>query len=92
VAHRPGLERLALANQARHTTDAPRPEQLRRHRMNVNPDLHHHYVLDRQQRLRAETAAHRLAKRFPAHTRITRLLRRATDRPDAAHAASGPVG
>ena len=56
--------------------------------MNLNPDLHHHYALDRQQRLRDEAAAHRLAEAIPARTRIARLLRRATDRQHAA----GPVG
>ena len=60
--------------------------------MNLNPELHHHYALERQQRLRDEAAAHRLADRVPARTRIARLLRRATDRQDAAPAASGPVG
>ena len=60
--------------------------------MNLNPELHHHYALERQQRLRDEAAAHRLAERIPARTRIARLLRRATDRQEAAPAASGPVG
>lgn len=60
--------------------------------MNLNPDLHHQYALDRQQRLRDEAAAHRLAERIPTRIRIARLLRRATDRQDAAPAASGPVG
>jgi hypothetical protein len=60
--------------------------------MNLHSDLHHHYALDRQQRLRAEAAAHRLAERIPARTRIARLLRRATDRQDVAPAPCGPVG
>jgi hypothetical protein len=30
--------------------------------MNLNVDLHHLYALERQQRLRAEAAAHRMAK------------------------------
>ena len=60
--------------------------------MNLNPDLHHQYALERQQRLRHEAAAHTLADRVPARTRIARLLRRAPDRPDEARAASGPVG
>jgi hypothetical protein len=60
--------------------------------MHLNPDVHHQYALDRQQRLRDEAAAHRLADRVPARTRLARFLRRATDRHDAAPAASGPVG
>lgn len=60
--------------------------------MNLNPDLHLDYALERQQRLRDEAAAHRLAERVPARTRVARLLRRATDQQDAAPAASGPVG
>ena len=60
--------------------------------MNLNPDLHHQYALERQQRLRDEAAAHTLADRVPARTRIARLLRRAPDRPDEARAASGRVG
>jgi hypothetical protein len=60
--------------------------------MNLNPNVHHHYALERQQRLRHEAAAHWLADRLPARTRIARLLRCATDRQDAAPAASGPVG
>ena len=60
--------------------------------MNLNPDVHHRYALERQQRLRDEAAAHRLADRVPARTRIARLLRCAPNRQDAAPAASGPVG
>ena len=60
--------------------------------MNLNPDLHHHYALERQQRLRLEAAAHRLADRLPARSRIARLVRRAPDRQHAAPAASGRVG
>ena len=51
--------------------------------MNLNPELHHRYALDRQQRLRDEAAAHRLAERIPTRTRIARLLRNATDRQGA---------
>ena len=58
--------------------------------MNFDPDLQHQHALDRQQRLRAQAAAHRLADRVPARSQIARLLRRATDRQDAATAASGP--
>ena len=60
--------------------------------MNLNPDRHHPSALERQQRLRDEAAAHTLADHVPARTRIARLLRCATDRQDAAPAASGPVG
>ena len=51
--------------------------------MNFDPDLHHQHALDRQQRLRAQAAAHRLADRAPTRTPIARFLRRATDPPDA---------
>jgi hypothetical protein len=60
--------------------------------MHVNPDLHHQYALDRQQRLRDESAAHRLAERAPARTRIALFLRRTADRFDAATAPCGHVG
>ena len=60
--------------------------------MNLNPNLHHQYALERQQRLRDEAAAHTLADRVPARARIARLLRRAPNRPDEARAASGRVG
>ena len=60
--------------------------------MYLNPEQHHQYALDRQQRLQAEAAGHRLADREPTRTRIARLLRRAADCPDAATAATGPVG
>jgi len=60
--------------------------------MHLNPDMHHPYALDRQQRLRDEAAAHRLADRMPTHSRIARFLRRAANRPDAATAAPGQVG
>jgi hypothetical protein len=60
--------------------------------MHLNPDVHHQYALDRQQRLRDEATAHRLADRMPTRTRIAQFLRRAADRPDAAPAAPGPVG
>ena len=60
--------------------------------MYLNPDQHHQYALDRQQRLRAEAAGHRLADREPTRTRIARFLRRASDWPEAATAASGQVG
>jgi hypothetical protein len=59
--------------------------------MNLNPDMHYQYALERQQRLRDEAAAHTLADRVPARTRIARLLRRAPNRQDAARAASGRV-
>jgi len=60
--------------------------------MHMNPDVHHQYALDRQQRLRDEAAAQRLADRMPTRTRSAWFLRRATDGPDAATAAPGPVG
>ena len=60
--------------------------------MHLNPDVHHQYALDRQQRLRDEAAAHRLADRMPTRTRLAWFLRRATDRPGAATAAPGAVG
>jgi hypothetical protein len=50
--------------------------------MQLNTDLHHQYVLDRQQRLRAEAAAHRLLDSTPARTRIAQVLCRAADRLD----------
>jgi hypothetical protein len=53
--------------------------------MHLNSNVHHQYALDRQQRLRDEAAAHRLAGRVPIRTPIGRFLRRATDRPDAGH-------
>jgi hypothetical protein len=43
--------------------------------MHLNPDVHHQYALDRQQRLRDEADAHRLADRMPTRTRIARFLR-----------------
>ena len=55
--------------------------------MYLNPEQHHHYALDRQQRLRDEAAAHRLADREPTRARIARFLRSA-DCPEAATAAS----
>ena len=60
--------------------------------MYLNPEQHHRYALDRQQRLRNEAAAHRLADREPARTRIARLLRRAARRPGTATTPCGPVG
>lgn len=60
--------------------------------MDLNPDVHHKYALDRQQRLRDEATAHGLADRMPTRSRIARLLRGAADRPDAAIAAPGQVG
>jgi hypothetical protein len=60
--------------------------------MHLNPDLHHQYALDRQQRLRDEAAAHRLVDRAPARTRIACFLRRTADRLDAATAACGRTG
>jgi hypothetical protein len=59
--------------------------------MYLNPEQHHRYALDRQQRLRAEATAHRLTDREPARTRIARLLRRAADRPARANAPCGPA-
>ena len=59
--------------------------------MHLNPEVHHQYALDRQQRLRDEAAAHRLADREPTRSRIARFLR-AADCPEAATAASGQVG
>ena len=60
--------------------------------MNLNPDLHHHYALDRQQRLRDEAAAHRLADRDPG-THPDRAAPAACNRPAGrGTAASGPVG
>ena len=50
--------------------------------MQLTTDLHYQYALDRQQRLRAEAAARRLAGATPAHTRVARFLRRATGRLD----------
>ena len=51
-----------------------------------NVDLHHVYVLERQQRLRAEAAAHRLADLPPARMRIALALRRAATRFETANA------
>ena len=88
-----GLDRLALAEPAPVTTPArPHPDQIRRHRMHLNLDVHHQYALDRQQRLRNEAAAHRLADREPTRTRVARFLRGAADCPEAPTAASGGVG
>ena len=55
--------------------------------MHLNPHVHHQHALDRQQRLRDEAAAHRLADREPTRSRIARFLRSA-DCPEAATAAS----
>ena len=60
--------------------------------MYLNPEQHREYALDRQQRLRAEAAAHRLPDREPTRTRIARFLRLAADCPEAATTASGHVG
>ena len=60
--------------------------------MQLNPEQHHHYALDRQQRLRVEAAAHRLPDRQPTRTRIARFLRLAADCPEVATTASGGVG
>ena len=60
--------------------------------MYLNPEQHHHDALDRQRRLRAEAAAHRLPDREPVRFRIARFLRLAADCPEAATTASGPVG
>jgi hypothetical protein len=55
--------------------------------MIVNPHLHGQYALQRQQRLRDEAAAHRLAELVPARTRLARFLRRQPNQP-----AAGRVG
>ena len=60
--------------------------------MYLNPEQHREYALDRQQRLRAEAAAHRLPDREPTRTRIARFLRLAAECPEAATTASGQVG
>ena len=52
--------------------------------MQLNSDLHHRYALDRQQRLLADAAAHRLVTVTPVRTRIAGALRRTADRLDAA--------
>ena len=82
-----GVESLSIAATRRAASDAPetrrRPDDDRRRRMYLNPEQHHRYALDRQQRLRAEAAAHRLADREPARTRIARFLRLAADCPEA---------
>ena len=59
--------------------------------MNLTSDLHHRYVLDRQQRLLAEAASHRLAGPRPARRRIALLFRRA-DRRGTATAIRPQVG
>ena len=53
-------------------------------------DIHHQYALERQQRLRDEAAAHRLAGSVPARDRAAALLRRTADRIDSAIARGGP--
>ena len=58
--------------------------------MQLTTDLHYQYALDRQQRLRAEAAAHQLAGAIPARTRVARFLRRATGRLDSAIAGRRP--
>lgn len=55
--------------------------------MHLSTDLHYQYALDRQQRLRAEAAAHRLAAPAPARTLLARLLSRAARRLDGATAS-----
>ena len=50
--------------------------------MQLSTDLPYQYALDRQQRLRAEAAAHRLARPTPIHTRFNRLLCRIATRYD----------
>ena len=63
--------------------------------MIVNPELHHQYARDRQERLLGDAAASRLAgsisTRGFTRTRVALFLRRAADRLDAATAASRPV-
>ena len=58
--------------------------------MNLNPDLVRKAALDRQQRLRAEAAASRLAS-VQARSRMAHFLRRAANRLDAATASSCQV-
>ena len=52
--------------------------------MQLNPDVHHRYALDRQERLLADAAAHRPVARTRVCTRIANALRGAEDRLDAA--------
>ena len=52
--------------------------------MHLNLDIHHQYALDRQQRLRDEAAAHRLAASPPSRARLAQLLRRTADRLETA--------
>jgi hypothetical protein len=52
--------------------------------MQLNPDLHHRYALDRQERLLADATAHRLVAPTPVRARIAGALRGAADRLDAA--------
>jgi hypothetical protein len=58
--------------------------------MNLDTHVHHQYVLDRQGRLQAEAAAHRLAAATPARTRLARFLGRAANRVDGAIASGRP--
>jgi hypothetical protein len=57
--------------------------------MTLITDVHYRYALDRQQRLRAEAAAHRLVSTTPVRQRLARLLYRVTSRFDAAPASGG---
>ena len=52
--------------------------------MQLNPDLHDQYALDRQERLLADAAAHRLVGVTPARSRLAGVLRRTADALDAA--------
>jgi hypothetical protein len=52
--------------------------------MNLYTDIHHQYALDRQQRLRDEAAAHRLAASPPPRARLAHLLHRTADRLETA--------
>jgi hypothetical protein len=52
--------------------------------MHLNMDEHYRYALDRQHRLRADAAAHRLTRSTPATTRLARFLGLAKDCVDCA--------
>jgi hypothetical protein len=58
--------------------------------MQLNTDVHYQYALDRQLRLRAEAAAHRLAASPPLRARLARLFCRAANRFDGATACGRP--
>lgn len=48
--------------------------------MQLNPDVHHRYALDRQERLLADAAAHRPVTPTPVRRRIAGALRGADGR------------